>query len=383
MRALVATLLLLSLGMAQQAGPPKPNAKERADARMQQDVQRAIDNAAANSSAPVAPGAGLNSVSLPNAYDIEVSDVVKRFPAYLSKTPPFEGTLRITGASSMGQLLNSLATAYESIYPGVKVSVKQGGSSKGLAALRAGECDMAAMSRDLTPDEVKDLETNTGRKVFQVRIALDGVCIFVNADNPLPAITRDQLNGIFAITHSLTKEPILRWSDLDPKSPLGDAFMPLYMVPTTHGTMQDFMQWAMPEEQLQTILRNEEPGPSSVVNACCAYPAAIGISSYANRQPRARMVPVSEGLGKPAVAPDFRTIRDHSYPLTRSLNLVLLAPSESEVPPLQFDFLKFAWSESGQDTCATLGVVVANLDHPPQLLREVIGKKFSEAPAAK
>jgi phosphate transport system substrate-binding protein len=383
MRALVATLLLLSLGMAQQAGPPKPNAKERADARMQQDVQRAIDNAAANSSAPVAPGAGLNSVSLPNAYDIEVSDVVKRFPAYLSKTPPFEGTLRITGASSMGQLLNSLATAYESIYPGVKVSVKQGGSSKGLAALRAGECDMAAMSRDLTPDEVKDLETNTGRKVFQVPIALDGVCIFVNADNPLPAITRDQLNGIFAITHSLTKEPILRWSDLDPKSPLGDAFMPLYMVPTTHGTMQDFMQWAMPEEQLQTILRNEEPGPSSVVNACCAYPAAIGISSYANRQPRARMVPVSEGLGKPAVAPDFRTIRDHSYPLTRSLNLVLLAPSESEVPPLQFDFLKFAWSESGQDTCATLGVVVADLDHPPQLLREVIGKKFSEAPAAK
>ena len=383
MRALLATLLLLSLGMAQQAGPPKPNAKERADARMQQDVQRAIDNAAANASAPVAPGAGLNSVSLPNAYDIEVSDVVKRFPAYLSKTPPFEGTLRITGASSMGQLLNSLATAYESIYPGVKVSVKQGGSSKGLAALRTGECDIAAMSRDLTPDEVKDLETTTGRKVFQVPIALDGVCIFVNADNPLPAITRDQLNGIFAITHSLTKEPILRWSDLDPKSPLGDAFMPLYMVSTTHGTMQDFMQWAMPEEQLQTILRNEEPGPSSVVNACCAYPAAIGISSYANRQPRARMVPVSEGLGKPAVAPDFRTIRDRSYPLTRSLNLVLLAPSESEVPPLQLDFLKFAWSESGQDTCATLGVVVADLDHPPQLLRDVIGKKFSEAPAAK
>ena len=383
MRALLATLMLLSLGMAQQAGPPKPNAKERADARMQQDVQRAIDNAAANASAPVAPGAGLNSVSLPNAYDIEVSDVVKRFPAYLSKTPPFEGTLRITGASSMGQLLNSLATAYESIYPGVKVSVKQGGSSKGLAALRAGECDIAAMSRDLTPDEVKDLETTSGRKVFQVPIALDGVCIFVNADNPLPAITRDQLNGIFAITHSLTKEPILRWSDLDPKSPLGDAFMPLYMVSTTHGTMQDFMQWAMPEEQLQTILRNEEPGPSSVVNACCAYPAAIGISGYANRQPRARMVPVSEGLGKPAVAPDFRTIRDRSYPLTRSLNLVLLAPSEAEVPPLQLDFLKFAWSESGQDTCATLGVVVADLDHPPQLLRDVIGKKFSEAPAAK
>ena len=383
MRALLATLLLLSLGMAQQAGPPTPSTKERADARMQQDVQRAIDKAAATPNAPVAPGAGLNSVALPNGYDIEVSDVVKRFPEYLAKTPPFQGTLRITGSSSMAQLLNSLATAYESIYPGVKVVVKQGGSGKGLAALRAGECDMAAVSRDLTPDEVKDLETATGRKVFQVAIALDAVCIFVNADNPLPALTRDQLNGIFAITHSLTKDPILRWSDLDPKSPLGDAFMPLYMLPATHGTMQDFMRWAMPDEQLQTITRNEEPGPSSVVNACCAYPAAMGISGYANRQPRARMVPVSEGLGKPAVTPGFRTIRDRSYPLSRSLNLVLLAPSESEVPPLQLDFLKFTWSESGQDTCATLGVVVADLEHPPQLLREVVGQRFSEAPAAK
>lgn len=383
MRALLASLLLISLGMAQQAGPPKPNAKERADARMQEDVQRAVDKAASNPNAPVAPGAGLNSAALPNGYDVEVSDVVKRFPEYLSKTPPFTGTLRITGSSSMAQLLNGLATAYESIYPGVKVVVKQGGSSKGLTALRTGECDLAAISRDLTPDEVKELETATGRKVFQVAIALDAVCIFVNADNPLPALTRDQLNGIFSITHSLTKDPILRWSDLDPKSPLGDVFMPLYLLPSTHGTMQDFMHWAMPDEQLQTITRNEEPGPSSVVNACCAYPAAMGISGYANRQPRARMVPVSEGLGKPAVAPGFRTIRDHSYPLTRSLNLVLLAPSEAEVSPLQLDFLKFAWSESGQDTCATLGVVVADLDHPPQLLRDVVGQRFSEAPAAK
>ena len=149
MRALLATLMLLSLGMTQQAGPPKPNAKERADARMQQDVQRAIDNAAANASAPVAPGAGLNSVSLPNAYDIEVSDVVKRFPAYLSKTPPFEGTLRITGASSMGQLLNSLATAYESIYPGVKCVGEAGWQQQGpgrAARWRVRHCGHVARS---------------------------------------------------------------------------------------------------------------------------------------------------------------------------------------------------------------------------------------------
>ena len=379
MRMILASLLTLTLGMSAQMGPAQPTAKDRAAAKLQDDVARAVAQPA-TAAKPADTGAQAAPL---NGYDAEVSDVVKRFPEYLAKTPPFEGTIRISGSNTMAQLLHSLGANYEAVYPGAKVQVKQGGSGKGLTDLREGKCDMAAVSRDLLPEEVAQLESATGRKVFQVPVALDGICIFVNADNPLPAITRDQLNGIFSITHSLTKDPILRWNDLDAKSPLGDAFMPLYMLPAEHGTMRDFMRWAMPDEQLQTITRNEEPGPSAVVNACCAYPAAMGISGYANRQPRARMLPVSEGLGKPAVAPGFRTIRDRTYPLARSLNLVVLAPSPQEVAPMQLDFLKFIWSESGQDTCATLGVVVVDQDRPPELLRSLVGQRFSEAPNAR
>ena len=334
----------------------------------------------ASSPAPAAITPGVSgSAALQGWYTPEVSEAVAAFPEYLSKTPPFEGTLRITGSNSMAGLLTKLATAYESVYPGVKVVLKQGGSNKGIAALKAGECDMASVSRALTEAEVRELEASSGLKVFQVPIALDATCIYVNADNPLAGITREQLNGIFSITHSLTKDPIIRWNDLDRKSPLGDEFMPIYVLPESHGTMQTFFDFAMPGEQLQTIMRFTEPGASSVVNACCAYPTALGISGYSNRQPRARTVPVAEGPGKPFVAPSFRSIRDRSYPMWRPMNLVVLAKDAEQVPAMTRDFLRFTWSEAGQDTCATLGMVVVDLDRAPELLKDSVQRRFTDS----
>ena len=136
----------------------------------------------------------------------------------------------------------------------------------------------------------------------------------------------------------------------------------------------------MPDEALQTITRHEEFTPTAVVNACCAYRTAIGLAGYMNRQPRASMVPVRAATGQPAVAPSFRTIRDGTYPMWRPLNLVLLAKDESSVPPLALDFLNFIWSESGQDTVATLKGVVVNLDRPPSLMRESVQRPYSAAP---
>lgn len=380
-------MLLLASGLAQQPAPSKPAGpapaakREAPGSRMEAQIAQELRSGGGSGATGVnvAISEGTDDV---NGYTPEVSAQVKRFPEYLPKVPPLQGTLRIAGSSSMAGLLGALGRAYESVYTDVKIEVKPGGSSSGLQALQAGACDLAAVSRDLTESEVSQLEQATGRKVFQVPVALDGVCVFVNRANPLPAISREQLNGIFSISHSLTKDPILRWSDLDPKSPLGDNMMPIYMLPTSHGTMQEFMRWAMPDEGLQTITRKEEWSPPAVVNACCAYRTAIGIAGYMNRQPRANMVAVSDGVGKPAVAPTFRTIRDRSYPLSRALNLVVLAPDEASVQPLAFDFLRFIWSESGQDTVATLKAVVVDLDRPPALMRESVQRPYTAAPVA-
>jgi phosphate transport system substrate-binding protein len=370
-RFALASLALACVALAPQSPPAAPTAPAAAPKAP-----------APSGSSTFTPGMS-GSAALQGWYTAEVSAAVAKFPEYLAKTPPFTGSLRIVGSNSMAGLLTKLATAYESVYPGVKVDVEQGGSSKGITALKSGQCDLASVSRELTADEVTAIEAATGMKVFQVPIALDATCIFVNADNPLSGITREQLNGIFSITHSMTKDPIIRWSDLDRKLPLGDQFMPIYTLPESHGTMQAFHDFAMPGEQLQTIMRFTEPAASSVVNACCAYPTALGISGYSNRQPRARMVPVSPGLGKPAVAPSFQSIRDRSYPMWRPMNLVVLAKDAQQVSPMTLDFLRFAWSEAGQDACATLGMVVVDIDRAPELLEDSVQRRFTDSAPAR
>ena len=113
----------------------------------------------------------------------------------------------------------------------------------------------------------------------------------------------------------------------------------------------------MPGETFTTINRFIEPGPSSVVNACCAYPTAIGIAGFAHRQPRAKALPLAVSTGGPYVSPSIATIRNGTYPMKQRMNLVILAPREEQIPAMVRDFLKFLLSQDGQDMVAKNGLV--------------------------
>ena len=301
-------------------------------------------------------------------YTAEVGEMVNAFPSYAMSTARPEGQLRIIGSDTMGPMLSSIGISYQQIYPKTSVGVSQGGSSTGLASLEAGMCDLAAVARAVTPEEQARIAKATKKQVFVVNVAQDAACIYVNADNPLRCITRKQCNGLFSMTHSMTRDPILHWVDLDPSSPLGEALPSLYVNSAGSGTLQVVMDWCMPGEQLTTIGLYTERGPSSVVNACCAYRDVIGISGYANRQPRARALPIDMEDGNPPVEPTVANIRSGAYPMCRSLNLVFVAPDAKQIPVNIREFLRFLLSEDGQDTVAQVGNIPAEATNLPEFL---------------
>lgn len=303
----------------------------------------------------------------------ELDAIVDAFPVYAPSAVKWSGTIRIVGSSTMAPLLNNMAIAFESIHEELDVVVRQGGSAVGIAELCAGRAAAAAESRSLRPDERRRIEEATGRRVIEVPVALDAVCVYVHAENPVPSMTAAQCNGVFSMVHSRTPGPIFRWSQIDASSPLKDEFMPIYVLNERSGTMQAFRDWCMPGEPLTTAMRFVEPGPSSVVNACCAYPTAMGIAGFANSQPRARAVPLVPASGGAAVAPDIRTIRDGSYPLWRSMCLVFLADASGAAPPELADLCRFALSEVGQDLVASLGCIPPHLDRVPAEVGSVVG----------
>ena len=301
-------------------------------------------------------------------YTAEVGELVNAFPSYAMSLGRPEGQLRIIGSDTMGPMLSSASIGYQRIYPKASIDVSQGGSSMGLAALEAGTCDLAAVARIVTAEERQRIATATKKQVFVVPVAQGAACVYVNVDNPLRCITRKQCNGLFSMTHSMTKDPILHWNELDPASPLGQTLPSLYVNPATSGTLQVFIDWCMPGEQLTTIGMYMERGPSSVVNACCAYRDVIGISGYANRQPRARALPIDMEDGKPPVEPNVANIRSGAYPMSRPLNLVFLAPDAKQIPVNIREFLRFLLSEDGQDTIAEVGNIPAEATNLPEFL---------------
>jgi len=307
-------------------------------------------------------------VSSQDTYSAEFSAMVELFPSYAPRAVPITGAMRIVGSDTMGPLLANIGISYQVVYPNAKINIEQGGSSKGISALKGGGCDMASVSRDLSTKEIDEISKATGKQVFVVPIARGAACVYVNADNPIVGFTKEQCNGLVSITHAMTEAPIMRWNELDSSSPLGSTFPIIYVPRMTSGTLQLFIDWCMPGEQITTISRFTESGPSSVVNACCAYQTAVGISGYANRQPRARCIALSNGAGQPFVTPTVTTICDGTYPLARTLNLVFVATDAQHIPEATIEFLRFTLSEDGQDLAAETGNIPMDANALPGFL---------------
>jgi phosphate transport system substrate-binding protein len=82
-----------------------------------------------------------------------------------------------------------LKEAYIAINPGAAVEIQQSDSSAGLKDAVNGICDIAMSSRELRDSELEQLSP--------IQIALDGIAVIVNNDNPQTNLTKDQVKAIF------------------------------------------------------------------------------------------------------------------------------------------------------------------------------------------
>lgn len=111
-----------------------------------------------------------------------------------------KGDLVVAGSSSVTPVMEKLKEAYEEINQDVVLEIQQNDSTTGLQSCINEICDIAMSSRELTENELKEL--------IPVKIALDGIVIIVNNNNPIDGITKEQVREIFTrevTTWQLTK----------------------------------------------------------------------------------------------------------------------------------------------------------------------------------
>lgn len=99
------------------------------------------------------------------------------------------GTVTLAGSTSVAPLMNVLADEYEKLNPNVRVEIQESGSSAGIQSAIEGATDIAMSSRELKDDEAKTLTP--------VKIALDGIAVIVNSENPVNGITSEQVKNVY------------------------------------------------------------------------------------------------------------------------------------------------------------------------------------------
>ncbi|MDR1581529.1 MAG: substrate-binding domain-containing protein [Synergistaceae bacterium] len=108
-------------------------------------------------------------------------------PAYAGGKPA--GKIVVSGSSSVTPIMERLKEAYIAVNPGAVVEIQQSDSSAGLKDAVNGICDIAMASRELKDSELEQL--------LPVQIALDGIAVIVNNENPFTNLTKDQIKSIF------------------------------------------------------------------------------------------------------------------------------------------------------------------------------------------
>ncbi len=100
-----------------------------------------------------------------------------------------EGKIIVAGSTSVTPVMEKLAEAYENIHPKVSIEIQSTGSSAGIQAAIEGSADLAMASRELKDSELKELTAEV--------IAIDGIAIIVNKENPIEDLSLSDIKSIY------------------------------------------------------------------------------------------------------------------------------------------------------------------------------------------
>ncbi|MGI6505048.1 MAG: substrate-binding domain-containing protein [Clostridia bacterium] len=118
--------------------------------------------------------------------------------AYAGKKP--SGKVTVAGSSSVTPVMEKLKEAYIKLNPNAVIEINQSDSTTGVNSALDGICDIGMASRAL-----KDSEIEKGVK--PTVIAIDGIAVIVNNDNPTVGMKAEEVTKIYI-------GEITKWSEI-------------------------------------------------------------------------------------------------------------------------------------------------------------------------
>ncbi len=242
------------------------------------------------------------------------------------------GTVSTDGSTSMEKVINSLGESFMAMNKDVKFTYNPTGSGSGIQAVSEGRCDIGLSSRAL-----KDDEKASG--LVETVVALDGIAIVVNPENPVSDLDIDTIAKIY------TGE-ITNWKDVGGN----DAEIVLIGREAGSGTRDGFESITDTKDACQ--YRQELTSTGDVINTVSQNPDAIGYASLSAVGESVKALTVG------GVEATEATVKDGSYVVQRPF--VLVTKEDTELSPAAQAFFDYALSADAASIIAAAGAVAAN-----------------------
>ncbi len=246
--------------------------------------------------------------------------------------------LQVKGSDTMVNLGQAWAEKYMEENPSDFVAVTGGGSGTGFSSLISGTCNVAMASRNIKEKEIS-LANQRGINPNEINVALDGLAVVVNPNNPVNKLTIDQLAGIFT-------GKIVNWKELGGK----DEKIVILSREVNSGTHVYFKEHVLRKNNPDS---KEEFAPralllsssQAIADEVAGNSAAIGYYGMGYISAKQKPIAVAKDEKSEYVSPTIENVVNGRYPISRPLFLYTNGSPQG----LAKRFVDFVLSKEGQD----------------------------------
>ena len=268
-----------------------------------------------------------------------------------------EGSLNISGSSTVEPITSLVAEKFQTENPGVTVAVDGPGTSDGFELFCNGETDINDASRKIEQEEIDACAAN-GVTPIELEVGLDALSVVTNPANPLSCVDYGDLYALFGPE----SEGIDTWDAANPLAQEAGGSGDLPALDLTivapgeeSGTYGSFIDLAIGDiagerGEADDALRGDyQPAPDDnvIIDNAAGNEGGLGFVGFAfatNAGDTVKSFEVDSGDG--CVAPSPETVIDGSYPLSRSLYIYVSTEALEANTALQ-PFVDFYLSPDG------------------------------------
>ncbi len=258
-------------------------------------------------------------------------------------------TITVKGSDTLVILAQKWAEVYMGAHPGKKIQVTGGGTGTGFAALQNQSTDLCNASRKIKAKEIETCIKAFGKRPTEYKVAIDGLSVYVSADNPVKELTVEQLELIFT---GKTKN----WKAVGGP----DAPITVYSRENSSGTYEFFKEHVLKGKDFAASAQTM-PGTAAVLQAVAKDKNGIGYGGAAYGA-GAKHLSIKADDASPAVDPTEENVVGQKYPIWRHLFIyVNPALDKGDVAA----YLNWIRSDEGQKVVKEVGYFPL-----PEMLRQ-------------